>query len=207
MFGRNGSFFYRTKKIRMKILDYIRKNNRSREMGKEIENLYELYKQPFILFAISNYPISKDTAIDIYQESFTAMYQNIRSGKYTERNVSLKTYLFEIGKHHIFKYINKEQKENDILQMLASEWNVRQFPPEEWNEAQKIVSELLEEADTDCNKVLILYYWERRKMEEIARYMNYKTEQVAKNKKSSCLRRLSLELKRRLESVGIILGT
>ncbi|MBC5605682.1 MULTISPECIES: RNA polymerase sigma factor [Bacteroides] len=190
----------------MKILDYIRKNNRSREMGKEIENLYELYKQPFILFAISNYPISKDTAIDIYQESFTAMYQNIRSGKYTERNVSLKTYLFEIGKHHIFKYINKEQKENDILQMLASEWNVRQFPPEEWNEAQKIVSELLEEADTDCNKVLILYYWERRKMEEIARYMNYKTEQVAKNKKSSCLRRLSFELKRRLESVGIILG-
>ena len=119
-------------------------------MGKEIENLYELYKPPFILFAISNYPISKDTAIDIYQESFTAMYQNIRSGKYTERNVSLKTYLFEIGKHHIFKYINKEQKENDILQMLASEWNVRQFPPEEWNEAQKIVSELLEEADTDC---------------------------------------------------------
>ncbi|WP_195476333.1 MULTISPECIES: sigma-70 family RNA polymerase sigma factor [Bacteroides] len=190
----------------MKILDYIRKNNRSREMGKEIENLYELYKPPFILFAISNYPISKDTAIDIYQESFTAMYQNIRSGKYTERNVSLKTYLFEIGKHHIFKYINKEQKENDILQMLASEWNVRQFPPEEWNEAQKIVSELLEEADTDCNKVLILYYWERRKMEEIARYMNYKTEQVAKNKKSSCLRRLSFELKRRLESVGIILG-
>ena len=172
----------------MKILDYIRKNNRSREMGKEIENLYELYKPPFILFAISNYPISKDTAIDIYQESFTAMYQNIRSGKYTERNVSLKTYLFE------------------ILQMLASEWNVRQFPPEEWNEAQKIVSELLEEADTDCNKVLILYYWERRKMEEIARYMNYKTEQVAKNKKSSCLRRLSFELKRRLESVGIILG-
>ncbi|WP_017142775.1 RNA polymerase sigma factor [Bacteroides finegoldii] len=190
----------------MKILDYIRKNNRSREMGKEIENLYELYKQPFILFAISNYPISKDTAIDIYQESFTAMYQNIRNGKYTERNVSLKTYLFEIGKHHIFKYINKEQKENDILQMLASEWNVRQFPPEEWNEAQKIVSELLEEADTDCNKVLILYYWERWKMEEIARYMNYKTEQVAKNKKSSCLRRLSFELKRRLESVGIILG-
>jgi RNA polymerase sigma factor (sigma-70 family) len=190
----------------MKILDYIRKNNRSREMGKEIENLYELYKPPFILFAISNYPISKDTAIDIYQESFTAMYQNIRSGKYTERNVSLKTYLFEIGKHHIFKYINKEQKENDILQMLASEWNVRQFPPEEWNEAQKIVSELLEEADTDCNKVLILYYWERRKMEEIARYMNYKTEQVAKNKKSSCLRRLSFALKRRLESVGIILG-
>lgn len=190
----------------MKILDYIRKNNRSREVGKEIENLYELYKQPFILFATKNYPISSDTAADIYQESFTAMYQNIKSGKYTERNISLKTYLFEIGKHHIFKCLNREQQEIDTLQTLASEWSARQFPVEEWNEAQNIVSKLLEEADADCNKVLILYYWEHRKMEEIAQYMNYKTEQVAKNKKSSCLRRLSFELKRRLEAVGIILG-
>ena len=91
-------------------------------MGKEIENLYELYKPPFILFAISNYPISKDTAIDIYQESFTAMYQNIRSGKYTERNVSLKTYLFEIGKHHIFKYNKNSQKNGKIWINKVSVW-------------------------------------------------------------------------------------
>lgn len=93
-----------------------------------------------------------------------------------------------------------------MLQTLASEWNAQQYPVEEWNEAQNIVSKLLEEADTDCNKVLTLYYREHRKMEDIAQYMNYKTEQVAKNKKSSCLRRLSFELKKRLESAGIILG-
>lgn len=43
---------------------------------------------------------------------------------------------------------------------------------------------LLEEADTDCNKVLTLYYQEHRKMEDIAQYMNYKTEQVAKIRKA-----------------------
>lgn len=190
----------------MKIFNYIGKNGRSRKISKEIEALYELYKPPFILFAIRNYPLSEETAADIYQESFTAMYQNIRDGKYTERNVSLKTYLFEIGKHQIFNHLNKEQKEAGVLQTLASEWNAHQYPVEEWNEAQNIVSGLLEEADADCNKVLTLYYWEHRKMKDIARDMNYKTEQVAKNKKSSCLRRLSFELKRRLESVGIILG-
>lgn len=68
------------------------------------------------------------------------MYQNIRNGKYIERNISLKTYLFEIGKHHIFKYLNQEQKEMGMLQTLASEWSAQQYPVEEWNEAQNIVS-------------------------------------------------------------------
>ncbi|WP_303873860.1 RNA polymerase sigma factor [Bacteroides acidifaciens] len=190
----------------MKIFSYIGKKSHSREMNKEIETLYELYKSPFIQFATKYYFVNEDTAADIYQESFTAMYQNIRNGKYTERNISLKTYLFEIGKHHIFKHLNQEQKKMGMLQTLASEWGAQQYPVEEWNEAQNIVSKLLEEADTDCNKVLTLYYWEHRKMEDIAQYMNYKTEQVAKNKKSSCLRRLSFELKKRLESAGIILG-
>lgn len=190
----------------MNIFHSIRKKTASRQAAEEINALYELYKQPFIQFATRNYPVDEETATDIYQESFTAMYQNISNGKYKERNTSLKTYLFEIGKHHIFNHLNKEQKEVNLLQTLASEWATQQYSVEEWNEAQDIVAKLIKEADTDCNKVLTLYYWERRKMEEIARCMNYKTEQVAKNKKSSCLRRLSYELKRRLENAGITLG-
>lgn len=174
-------------------------------MSKEIELLYERYKSPFIAFATRNYPIDENTAADVYQESFTAMYQNIKEGKYTERQTSLKTYLFEIGKHHILNVLNREQKEVAALQTLASEWAVQQVSTEDWNEAQSIVTQLIGQADTDCNKVLILYYWEHRRMEEIARYMNYKTEQVAKNKKSSCLRRLSFELRKRLKAAGIIL--
>ncbi len=182
------------------------KRTHSQETNREIEYLYELYKQPFIQFAIRNYPIDAETAADVYQESFTAMYENIRNGKYTDRKTSLKTYLFEIGKHHIFKSLNKEQKEASVVQTLASEWARQNYSSEEWNEAQGIVAQLIEDADTDCNKILTLYYWEHRKMEEIARCMNYKSEQVAKNKKSSCLRRLSFELKRRLEAAGIRLG-
>ena len=50
----------------MKIFSYIGKKSHSREMNKEIETLYELYKYPFIQFAVKYYSVSEDTAMDAY---------------------------------------------------------------------------------------------------------------------------------------------
>ena len=49
---------------------------------------------------------------------------------------------------------------------------------------------LLESLGKDCKRVLVLYYYERLKMKEIAGIMNFANDQVAKNKKSSCLKKL-----------------
>lgn len=171
--------------------------------SKEISQLYDLYKFSFISFALKYYPIEEETAEDIYQESFMIMYQNIREGKFRDRQASLKTYLFEIGKHRICNYLNKNKLEFIPLQTLSSEWVDQNYDMEEWTEAQKIVNMMINEADDICNQILRLYYWERLRMEEIARRLNYKSEQVAKNKKNSCLRRFTFELKRRLEKAEI----
>lgn len=171
--------------------------------NKEINSLYNLYKYPFLSFALKYYPIEEETAEDIYQESFMIMYQNVREGKFKDRQASLKTYLFEIGKHKICNYLAKNKLEFIPLQTLSSEWAEQNYDTEEWVEAQTIVNQLIDEADDICNQILRLYYWERLKMTDIARQLNYKSEQVAKNKKNSCLRRFTLELKRRLEQAGI----
>ena len=171
--------------------------------AKEISRLYELYKSPFISFALKYDPVKEETAEDIYQESFTIMFRNVRDGKYRDRQASLKTYLFEIGKHRICTHLAKNKLEFVPIQTLSSEWAEENYNTEEWTEAQNIVNQMIEEADDTCNRILKLFYWERLKMEEIARQLNYKSEQVAKNKKSSCLRRFTFELKKRLELVGI----
>lgn len=178
-------------------------SGRQSERNKEVDRLYNLYKEPFVRFASKYYPIDETTALDIYQESFMALYLNVRDGKYKESQVSLKTYLFEIGKHQICKHLSKNRVEVVDIQLLSSEWVEQNYDAEDWAEAQEIVRRLISEADDICNKVLTLYYWEKIKMEEIARRMNYKTEQVAKNKKRSCLRRLEFELKKRLEASDI----
>ena len=171
--------------------------------NKEINSLYNLYKYPFLSFALKYYPIEEETAEDIYQESFMIMYQNVREGKFKDRQASLKTYLFEIGKHKICNYLAKNKLEFIPLQTLSSEWAEQNYDTEEWMEAQTIVNQLIDEADDICNRILRLYYWERLKMTDIACQLNYKSEQVAKNKKNSCLRRFTFELKRRLEQAGI----
>lgn len=175
-----------------------------RESNQEIDRLYHLYKQPFVQFALKYYPVDEATALDVYQESFMALYQNVRDGKYKETQVSLKTYLFEIGKRQLCKWLTAAHKiETTDIQLLSSEWVDQQYEAEDWAKAQELVACLLTQADEVCKKVLTLYYWEKQKMEEIARQMNYKTEQVAKNKKSSCLRRLAFELKKRLQASDI----
>lgn len=171
--------------------------------NKEIDYLYNLYKSPFISFALKNYPIEEETAADIYQESFTSMCQNIKNGKYEDKGSSLKTYLFEIGKHQICKYLHQHRIEYVSIDNLASEWFEQNDYMEEWTEAQEVVNQLIEKAEDDCRQVLQLYYWKHLKMADIAKQMNYKTEQVAKNKKSSCLRRFAFELKRKLAERGI----
>lgn len=173
------------------------------DLGKEISNLYELYRNFFIPFALKNYPIGEDIAADIYQDSFACMYDNMRSGKYTNRGNSLKTYLFEIGKHKICNYLNKNRIEFVSMQNLSHEWFEQNTGIEEWLEAQEIVNQMIGESEGDCSRILQLYYWEHLRMEEIAQRMDYKTEQVAKNKKSSCLRRFTFELQKRLLAVGI----
>src|SRR5699024_2057712 len=89
--------------------------------AKEISRLYELYKSPFISFALKYYPVKEETAEDIYQESFTIMFRNVRDGKYRDRQASLKTYLFEIGKHRICTHLAKNKLEFVPIQTLSSE--------------------------------------------------------------------------------------
>lgn len=171
---------------------------------KEIARLYELYKTPFIQFLLKYYALDEQTAADIYQESFTALCQNIRAGRYKEENASLRTYLFKIGKNRTCDWLRKNRLQApEDMQNLLSEWIEDNNSEQEWHQAQDIARLLVQEADDGCREVLTLYYWERLKMSEIALRMNYQSEQVAKNKKSSCLRRLTYELRRRLEATDI----
>jgi DNA-directed RNA polymerase specialized sigma24 family protein len=52
------------------------------------------------------------------------------------------------------------------------------------------VKELMELIDVKCQKVLTLFYFHNLSMEDIAQEMDFKNEDVAKNKKLKCLKRL-----------------
>lgn len=171
---------------------------------KEIERLYEAYKRPFISFILSNFGLDREEACDLYQESFADMCSNVRSGQYTEGAATLKTYLFEIGKRKACNHLRAANRMPTDEQVLLSEWlSAQESAAPDWVQAQQIATRLVQETEDICRRVLTYFYWERLPMTEIAARMNYKDADVAKNKKSSCLRRFSHELQRRLEAADI----
>lgn len=168
-----------------------------------VRKMYEQYQGKFVSFARKYYDVPPEDAGEIYHESFIKLYENLQANKYKDSGYSLHTYLFGIGKNYIKKYWERKERTDKVRQIPAQEWLLQYYKNHEWEEAQDVARRLIYESAGDCNKILQLYYWERKKMTEIAQLMDYKTEQVAKNKKRSCLQKITLELKGRLKKIGI----
>ncbi len=179
--------------MNMKVNDELSPFLSDKKPNKEIEKLYDTYREQFIGFARKYFPeVDKETVIDIYQESFFALYKCIRDGKLTAEKltVSLKTYLFAIGKNGLLRYIRDEKEKADLTENILIDVN-NAFGTE-W---QEIINRFVAELDEPCNLTLTLFYFERKSLKEIGELMGYKSEQVAKNKRLSCMEKLKRMIK------------
>lgn len=167
----------------------------------EISRLYLLYREPFIAFAMKHFDYDSDSAADVYQDSFLAMYQNIIDGNITQLSASLKTYLFQIGK---FKMMNRHRhtKSRQTVDIREDVVCIDSLSTDEQTSINAITFEEVSAMKEPCCSVLSLYYWERKSMVQIAHALNYKNEQVAKNRKSLCLKKLKSVLSFRFQKEG-----
>lgn len=184
----------------MRVLFDRKKNDSAEESIPEGQTgrLYEIYKAQFVGYMQKRYQLEEDSALDIYHDSFLVLMDNVRTGKYQKRDASLLTYLVGIGRNLVLR---KFRKEDELP--LISEWIRELLPDSDWKQALDTAYRLVDEDDSVCNRILKLFYWERKSMEEIADSLGYRSADVAKSKKSSCMRRFSFELRRRLGELGI----
>lgn len=172
--------------------DIIAKNERA------IKQLYDMYREMFVRYFTKTYSIQETDAAEIYQESFLAMYQNVVNGKVTTITSSLKTYLFRIGKHKIYNHFRDAKPTTELHSSMSD------TDSEDGESIQKVVNEVVFAMENPCSRLLRLFYWERKSMKEIAGIMNYKNEQVAKNRKSNCMKKLKERLIARLKEDGLM---
>ncbi len=163
--------------------------------------LYDIYRanrNEFIQWVVKEFSANQEQAKDAFQEAMVDFYQNVMSGKLAVLTSSLKTYLFQLGKHKILNIQKKEQRltYHNSLQLIDS-GETHLFMEEE-NKAftQEQISLAIAQLPQDCQKVLKLHYFNDYDMESIARELNYKNADTAKSKKSLCMKRLIRELKK-----------
>ena len=161
-----------------------------RAEGKEaLADLYKSHRSAFLHW-IMKFGCTREEAKDSYQAAVLTFYENVASGKLTVLDSSAKTYLFAIGRN---KIMEMKRASGKLSGMGSLEDSLPDVPEEEAvadPQQLKHVTLCLEKLGEPCATLLKEFYYHCRSMEEIAKALDYKTTDSAKNQKYKCLARL-----------------
>lgn len=157
------------------------------------EAFAELYRSFFgmVKYLVVSNSGSEDDAQDIFQDAIVILYENARQPDFV-LTAALKTYLYSICRNLWFKRLRDNQKKQKI------EWvdfepcvEIELEPEPDLTERQQLLlNTCLEKLGDPCKTLLVEFYYYRKRMDEIARDLNYSNADTAKNQKYKCLQRL-----------------
>jgi len=169
-----------------KLLTEIRQGNRL-----VMRAIYEDYRGMFERWARKHYQCDDDLIVEAYQQAFIAFYSNVKEGRLSKLDASIKTYLFAIGKNTLRSLLKDKHRKMIPLENHHDELVDTSILDSYHDEYTKqLINNLLTQIGEPCKTVLELYYMKNYTMESIAHHMGYKTEQIAAKRKFICLRQL-----------------
>jgi RNA polymerase sigma factor (sigma-70 family) len=157
--------------------------------NKIIKSLYEDNRKKFIAFA-SQYSLDSDQILDIYQDAIIALCENAKKGKLDNLQSSISTYLFSIGKFMIFQLLKKDKKMHVVEDFNLVDYEFESYDEEKDDTEIKLLQTAFENLGEQCKKVIQLFYYEEKKLDEILTILNYTNKDVLKSQKSRCMKQL-----------------
>ena len=153
-----------------------------------------LYREHFELLSryIVNNSGSEQDAEDIFQEVVIAFVNLVKAGKFRGES-TIKTFLFSLNKNI---WLNELKRRGRAMAREEKyEKQNEQFIPTadlsmEMRQSKADLMKVIDELGENCKKILLLFYYEGRSMKEIVDFLPYENEQVVRNKKSKCLKKL-----------------
>lgn len=161
-----------------------------------VKQIFHSYWPAFNNFLAKNHTISGDGELDIYAQTFTIFYFNIKEDKITAPlSSTLKTYLFGIGKKVILRYLKNEKKHHSLEHLGEDDLQKTKQLPEiidyfdlEWQ--QNFVQDLLSRLDNGCRQILELSFIQEYVDEAIQREMNIPSLSAVRQRRLYCLNKL-----------------
>jgi len=167
------------------ILEKIQKGDMS-----ALADIYSEYRMEFISWLKKNYSCDDESAQDIYQASMLSLYENILLKKLTDLSSSLKTYLFGIGKNKARELQRLHSKEIKLKELYSIEDHSDEEDKELKEKNINSLAEALEKLGDPCRKLLKLFYFQQKALDEITELLKYKNTETTKNIKYKCILRL-----------------
>jgi RNA polymerase sigma factor (sigma-70 family) len=153
-----------------------------------IEQLYTTCKPQFFSMA-KQYAIDNATLTDIYQDAMVAFIEQWQNKKLQNIQTSHSTYLLAIAKYMLYKKLKIANKEASIVaQQTTTVWD--EYDVYEKEEAVIKMSKAFAKLGEQCKKLLHLFYYEQKKLDDIVPLMQYENKDVAKSQKYKCIQHL-----------------
>ena len=137
------------------------------------------------------FQLSRDDALDVFQDVVINFYENVRSGKLQRIEHKLKTYLFAVGKNMILNRIKYDQRFDHKADPVdgVTTHNIATSEIES-SDRHKVIMQHLSALGEPCQSILKMFFYQSFSMEAIAQNLNYKNSDVVKSQKLRCMKEL-----------------
>lgn len=184
------------------IITGLQSDNRRTQDG-AFRAMYQQYYGMIEQLILKNSGKTEDAA-DIFQDGLMALFRKARETDF-QLTSSLKTFVYAICRNLWLMRLRKLKRETQLTEVHQETVGVAAEVIDflEDNDRNQLIARGLKTLGEDCQKVLGLYYFEKTRMKKIAEIMGYTGEQVAKNKKSRCMKKLREWMLRQAETQEI----
>lgn len=161
------------------------------DADKAIRFLYEQYFDNLSAYTRQNNGNEQD-AEDVFQEVVVTFIELVNQHKFRGES-SIRTFLYSLNRHIWLNELKKrgrmqernvkfergkEQVEADVSTYIAG------------REARQQVMRVIELLGESCRQILMAFYYQNLSMKEMLAFLPYENEQVVRNKKYKCLKKL-----------------
>lgn len=160
------------------------------EIDKPVRQLYDLYFDGIVALICANGG-NRDDGADIFQDAVLILIEKVRTAQFRGES-NIKTFLHAIA-YNLWLFEQRTRGRRKKREALYSNSEVQEMATEIIFISKRSRIDLLailgQIGDT-CKKILTGYYYEEKSMKELLHLFNYENEQVLRNKKSKCMKKL-----------------
>lgn len=155
-----------------------------------VRKLYDSFFEAVVAHVCVNGGNREDGA-DIFQEAVLVLIEKVKTGQF-RGDSSIKTFLMAIARNLWLHELRTRSRRNNRELIYMNGEDKETGPREPLFEKANAGSlqELLDQVGDPCKRILTGFYYEDKSMRELLVEFQYENEQVLRNRKSRCMKKL-----------------
>jgi RNA polymerase sigma factor (sigma-70 family) len=172
----------------------IQQTNIDDLLGPDIEaavrRLYNAYFEAIVV-QICNQGGSREDGADVFQEAVIVLIEKVRTGQFRGES-SIKTFLSAIARNlWLFECRTRERRrKREQLYMVGEELTTEGKDMVGDKNTVLALRQVMGEIGEKCRQILKGFYFEKKSYRDLLKEVDMQNEQVLRNKKSKCLKKL-----------------